>query len=195
MGTALYFEFHGDAILDGEVFTSRMNSLCRAIGNRGRAEAVPPSAQSPSPAPLALPAPAPAPAVLAPPSLLALQLLQSFDALPLIEKFLEEAKVERREMRAEIDKQRLAIEQLRQNCVPQQALSAQQLFAIQTRLDALRAAKLLTDEEFYTFENLCVDAGELRAAVGNLTKETMLSMPNTFEAVSKVCKLVALCMI
>ena len=194
MGTALYYEFLGD----DDLFFVVMDDLCRAIGDPRMPaqlpEAVPPArAPAPAPAPAPTPTPAPAPAAaLVPaatptrsftPSLGSSQ-LQSSDAMVLVERLIEEAKLEKAEMH-------LAMEQLRKEVAPQEAITGQQLSALQARLEAVHAAKLLTDEEFFSLEDLCADGGELRSAVETMSKVTMLSTP-AFEPVAKLFKLVCL---
>ena len=101
-----------------------------------------------------------------------------------VDRLLEEAKLEKAEMH-------LAMEQLRKEMAPQEAITGQQLSALQARLEAVHVAKLLTDEEFFSLEDLCVDGGELRSAVETMSKVTMLSTP-AFEPVAKLFKLVCL---
>ena len=87
--------------------------------------------------------------------------------MPLMEKLLEEARVEKAEMRAEI-------EQLRKELEPQhEKVSDEQLAALQARLEAVHEAKLLSDEEFFALEDLCADFAELQPTAGPVTSETV----------------------
>ena len=143
-----------------------------------RAAALAPAlAPAPAPAPRLSPAPAPAPAAVVPaatpersftPSVRSpAAQLQAVDALPLMEKLLEEARVEKAEMRAEID-------QLRKELEPQhEKVSDEQLAALQARLEAVHEAKLLSDEEFFALEDLCADFAELQPTAGPVTSETV----------------------
>ena len=162
-----------------------MDMLVREIGDRGRphlSEAVPPAASlapaavvpAPAPeklrslAPAAAPAPAPEPEQSFAPSLQSpAAKLQVADALPLMERLLEEARAEKAELRAEVH-------QLRRELAPVQPLqevSDEQLVALQARLEAVHAAKLLSDEEFFALEDLCADFAELQPAVGAVRSE------------------------
>ena len=61
---------------------------------------------------------------------------------------------------------------------PQEALSGAQLSALQARLEALHAADLFSEAEFYQLEDLCGDVAEVRAAVGTVSsKEVMAFQP------------------
>ena len=81
-----------------------------------------------------------------------------------MDKERAEAKKDHAKMRAEIEKQR---EQL----APQEAVSAGQLAALQARIETIYQAKLLTEEELFTLEDLCADYAELKSAIGTVTKE------------------------
>ena len=79
-------------------------------------------------------------------------------------------------------------ERVRQELTPREAISAGQLTALQSRFEALHVAELLSDEEYFTLEDLCADFIELQSKTGVVTRETML----TSEVAAKVCTLVAL---
>jgi hypothetical protein len=66
------------------------------------------------------------------------------------------------------------------------AVSEQQLEAVQVRLEALHASKMLSDDEFFALEDLCADAAEL--TLETVTKE----MTTMMEPVAKLHKLVLL---
>jgi hypothetical protein len=51
LGTAMYYAFYDEALSSASVFDSRMESLCREIGPRGRADAVTVRAPEPQPEP------------------------------------------------------------------------------------------------------------------------------------------------
>ena len=116
------------------------------------------------------------------------------------EKAAQEAKYEklRQEMDAKIDaKVEQMREQMREDMKPKPALSPSQIDALQTRIEALRVAELLSDEELFVLEDIVADFVELEAS-------TMPAMrPITLEAVhtsagdacapaAKLLKLVAL---
>ena len=104
---------------------------------------------------------------------------------------LEKQQVEHRDredtLRSEMSAQ---IEQLRADMAPsrQDAVSQVQLAALQARLEALRVAELLADEEVEPVEDFIADFVELRASMGTVTLETA----HASEAVGNVVKLVAL---
>ena len=99
----------------------------------------------------------------------------------LLEQFIErdeatrqEAKREKAEIKAELEQQRVEQQQeiakLRQEMAPREAISDEQFTALQTRLEALHAAHLLTDDEAFAIEDLCADFIELDSStVGKLT--------------------------
>eukprot|EP01045_Picozoa_sp_COSAG04_P018613 COSAG04_NODE_1734_length_5755_cov_2.998762_4_plen_251_part_00 len=90
-------------------------------------------------------------------------------------------------MRAEMQKQR---EELAPP-PPQEAVSAQRLAALQARIEQLRAAQLLTDEEFFALEDLCADYLEVQTfAAGVLTQEVVGSNP-AYGEVAKLAQLIA----
>jgi hypothetical protein len=100
-----------------------------------------------------------------------------------------EAKMEQRlqHQRAE---HRAEMEQLRVELTKQQELvSADQLEALQVRLERLHSAQLLADEELWALEDLCADFFEMRAAAGGaLTQQVAHSSPGSVAA--KLTKLV-----
>ncbi len=103
-------------------------------------------------------------------------------------------------MEAKLEAQRHEMEQLQQKAfesekllleterlTPQEAISAAQVDALMARLEALHAAKLLSDDEFFAIEDLVMDFVEARAALGVVTMQAV----NTNHVVGKVHKLVA----
>ena len=75
---------------------------------------------------------------------------------------------------------------------PKEAVSDEQLAALQARLEALHAVELFTDEEFFVLEDICAEFVELQSTsmVGAITKEMLGS--GTFEAAAKVHRLATL---
>ena len=102
-----------------------------------------------------------------------------------------EAKMEQR-LQQQRTEHRAEMDQLRAELAKQKELvSAEQLAALQARLESLHAAQLLSDEEFFALENLCSDFLEVKAAtVGPLTQELVYSSPAKLIVVSKLAKLV-----
>ena len=90
---------------------------------------------------------------------------------------------QRTEHRAEMD-------QLRAELAKQKELvSAEQLAALQARLESLHSAQLLTDDELFALEDLCADFLEMQAAAGGvLTPEVAHSSP--VSAAARMVKLV-----
>ena len=69
-----------------------------------------------------------------------------------------------RGLEAQLEQQRAAMEKLRPK-PPQDAVSDEQLAALQARIGAVHEAKLLSDDEFFELEDLCADFAELQSAV------------------------------
>ena len=90
------------------------------------------------------------------------------------------------------------MDKLREEMKAQQreAVTADELSALQARLEALHAAQLLADEELHVVEDLCADFVELQAAVPNggvLTQNTIYSaVGHSYSAAVKLHKLVRL---
>ena len=95
---------------------------------------------------------------------------------------------ENKQLREEAYEAKAVTERVRQELTPREAISAGQLTALQSRFEALHVAELLSDEEYFTLEDLCADFIELQSKTGVVTRETML----TSEVAAKVCTLVAL---
>ena len=125
------------------------------------------------------------------------QLHQS-DALPLMERMLEqvveqdskaraelEAKLEKQQ--AMMEMQQAEMEQLKAELIerrireeltpkpPREAVSEQQLSALQARLESVHKAKLLTDDEFFALEDLCADFGESTVLAAKMQRLAGLS--------------------
>ena len=83
------------------------------------------------------------------------------------------------------------IEKLREEmkpAPPREAISQGQLAALQTRLEALHAAQLLTDDELYALEDMVADYLDLKASVGIVSLDVMQASENT----ERLLKLVVL---
>ena len=107
----------------------------------------------------------------------------------------QDAIVERVDLEAKLKAEHKAeMDKLRAELTPapaQELVSAEQLAALQARLEQLHAAQLLTDEELFALENLCSDYLEVKAATaGPLTQELVYSSPAKLIVVSKLAKLV-----
>ena len=79
------------------------------------------------------------------------------------------------------------MEAMRAELTAQEAVTTEQLEALQTRIEAVHAAELLSEEERFALEDQLADFVELKALQPVLTRE-MLHVP----VVGVVCKLVAL---
>lgn len=80
------------------------------------------------------------------------------------------------------------IETMQQQMLPKDIITAEQLTSVQHRLQKLHVAKLLSDDELFTLEDLCADVIELRSSVGSLTAEAV----QTNHLVARASKLMAL---
>ena len=96
--------------------------------------------------------------------------------------------------RREKDELRRDIQQLREQMkvasLTEVAVSQQQLTSLQARLEAIHAAKLLTDDELYRTEDMIADFVELESRAA--AKLVTLEIVHTNEITSKVLTLVAL---
>ena len=127
--------------------------------------------------------------------------LQNLDILALMERL--EAKLERQQLEMDLLREQAAeakiqaVQATAQAAIadterrireemapkpPQDAVSDEQLSALQARLERLHAAKLLSDDEFFALEDLCADFAEL--TVGVLA-------PPAFETAATLQRLVA----
>ena len=88
-------------------------------------------------------------------------------------------------MRAEMEKMRADLAP----APPRDVVSAEQLAALQARLERLHSAQLLADEELFALEDLCADYLEMQTAAGGvLTQEVAHSSPAS--AAARLAKLV-----
>ena len=108
------------------------------------------------------------------------------------DKAKQEAKVERaeqkREMEAKMAEQKQEMEAKLSEMAPQEAVSGQQIEALTARLEAVHAAKMLSDDELFAVEDCIADFIDVKASCGVVTME----VANTHRAVGKVQKLVVL---
>ena len=91
-----------------------------------------------------------------------------------MERQLEEATRSKAELEAKLQKQHEETEKLREQArirTASEAISEEQLEALQSRLVALHEAKLLTDEESDTAEDITIDCLELLAKAPMTTLE------------------------
>ena len=97
----------------------------------------------------------------------------------------QEAKAERAEMKASMEAK---LQQLREEMEPRAAVSAEQIAALQVRLEALHDAELLSEEILISIEDTIADFVELTSLMDAVTLETVHSNAG----VGKLIKLVAL---
>ena len=102
-----------------------------------------------------------------------------------MEEQRQQMQEQRQQMQEQMKEQRQQIEELK---APQEAISAQQVEALTARLEAMHAAKMLSDDELFAVEDCVADFVEARASCEVVTMETV----NTNRAVGKAHKLVAL---
>ena len=125
--------------------------------------------------------------------------LSPADSSALIERLLEQQKqmmIEQREyMEAKLNAKdmelhtRLEQQKAQLTLAPSKAIvSDGQLAALQTRLEGMHTSKLLSPEELHAMEDLCADFLELKAVVGVVTNDMLVS----HDAVAKIVKLVGL---
>ena len=102
---------------------------------------------------------------------------------------LEEQKGQRQQLQEQMQEQRQQMqEQIQELKAPQEAISAQQVETLTARLEAMHAAKMLSDDELFAVEDCVADFVEARTSCEVVTMETV----NTIRAVGKAHKLVAL---
>ena len=102
-----------------------------------------------------------------------------------LEKQRQEAEAEKSEMRAEIDKQRA---EMQAAMAPQEVISSSQIEALETRLEALHRAKLISDDDLNSLEDCIADYFEAKAAIGVVTAE----VASAISAVGKLRKMIVL---
>jgi hypothetical protein len=97
------------------------------------------------------------------------------------ERSRQEAKAEKAELRQEMQQQLeklqeradANLEKMREELKPAEAITEQRLAALQARLEALHAAKLLGDDELYALEDMVADYYKLKSSMGVVTLEAM----------------------
>ena len=122
--------------------------------------------------------------------------MRSADDASLVDVLLEQQRLmlEREDrMREEMEAKSIAqIEKLREELTPKpppEAISEQQLGALQSRLDAVHAAELLSEEEMFALEDAVADFLEARAEAELVGARMGV---HSHPAVGKLHKLVAL---
>ena len=112
----------------------------------------------------------------------------------LVERLLEQQRAVMREQREEAKAEMEArLAEQRKELQAKDAISDAQVTALQARLESLHAAQLLADEELYALEDTVADYVELKAAMtGQAITEAMVYSSHSFDAASKLHKLVAL---
>lgn len=183
VGTKLYFNFFREAVETDATFNQQMDAVARELGERGKSHMLP---SAPQPEPTVVPAPTPAPMMQPVTPTIdqtadMLTLGQSncdgstigcnpTDFATFIEKQQRlqmqreeklEAKLEQfaQQMQAAADAKLEQVEQQKQALLAQVEYMRleQQLPALQTRLETLHDAKLLTDEELFSIEEVIAD--------------------------------------
>ena len=109
---------------------------------------------------------------------------RSMEDTSLVELMLEREDRMRQEAKAEKEELRQEMQKMHEELKPAPAISEQQLTALQARLEALHAAKLLGDDELYALEDMVADCAELGHLV---TKEMLVSIPATAKLYKLVC--------
>jgi predicted ATP-dependent protease len=119
--------------------------------------------------------------------------METANALPLMERLIEqvvdqnakvcavlEAKLEKQQreidkLREEVAEAKLqaAVQRVREEMRPQEAISDAQLSALQARLEALAAAQLLSDGELFACEDTLADFAEAKASWALVTMEVV----------------------
>ena len=99
---------------------------------------------------------------------------------------LEREEKLRQEMEAQMQALR---EELREELTPRPAVTEEQLATLQSRLEAMHAAQLLTDEELFALEDICVDFIALglvtaEMAGGNAAASKLLQLVRVSEGVA-----------
>ena len=150
------------------------------------------------------------------------QLTSPVDMSALIKDIRQDAKVERDELEsklkaeykvemqqqkaetearhtAELDKlearHKTEMDRLRGELTPapaQELISAEQLAALQARLESLHAAQLLTDEEFFALEDLCGDFIELQGSTVGVLSQDLVCSSAAYSVAARLAKVVGL---
>jgi hypothetical protein len=150
----------------------------------------PAPAPTPAPAPARALAPAPAPTASSSPSSFtpSMPLLDSSavlqrstgDDASLVKMLLEREDAIRQEAKEQQDELRREMETMRVELAPKppvEVITEQQIDAVQNRLEAMHAAKLLSEDEVGSLEDILADFIQLRATIGVVTMEVVVSNP------------------
>ena len=184
IGTRLWFPFFSTAVDTDEKFEKQLDALTREIGGRGMprrtsaaalgglSEAIPPApAPAPAPARASALAPAPVPAPTTPRSDFTPSMQQSpvpsaaGVSLAELSGLLEMIQQQADRTDAKMEQQRQEMQQQLRDAKPQSAsdaISEEQLDALQARLQRLHAeSELLTEEELGSLEDTIADCIEV----------------------------------
>ena len=102
---------------------------------------------------------------------------------------LEREEKLRQEMEAQMQALR---EELREELTPRPAVTEEQLATLQSRLEAMRAAQLLTDEELFALEDLCADHVQAQASTIAVLSQDLVCSSAAYGATAKLAQLVGL---
>ena len=106
-----------------------------------------------------------------------------------------EMQQQKMEHKAELDTLRAEMAQLRGELTPAPApelVSAEQLAALQARLESLHAAQLLSDEEFFALEDLCGDFIELQGSTVGVLSQDLVCSSAAYGVAARLAKVVGL---
>ena len=135
------------------------------------------------------------------------QLVSPADMSALIKDIRQDAKVERDELEAKLKAEYMVemqqqkaehkaeMEKLRVELMPtpaQELISSEQLTAIQSRLEQLHAAQLLSDEEFFALEDLCADHVQVQASTIAVLSRDLVCSSAAYGATARLAQLVGL---
>jgi hypothetical protein len=107
------------------------------------------------------------------------------DETSLVQVLLEQQRL----MQEREEKMATKVRQLEEKLEPAEAITAQQVTALQLRLAAAHAAELLSDDELYALEDIVVDYLELKPTMGAVVTLEMVCM---HEKASKLLKLISM---
>eukprot|EP01052_Picozoa_sp_SAG31_P008665 SAG31_NODE_441_length_15661_cov_17.905423_8_plen_230_part_00 len=177
MGTRLYYKFHGDDLSDNLGFETRMDSLTREIGDRAKVHQAPLQGSTQAAgqgatqvSDLVLTAHTP---VAAATGNAGLQSTVTADSLALIEKLLGELlqreQIEKKDAEAEKMQMQTDIARLQREIKSQKEdlITADQIAALQQRLQIMHGKQLVNDDELHHVEDVIADFVELKLLTGN----------------------------
>ena len=203
LGTNMYYCFFVAAVDTDEKFMQQMDALTREIGDRGKATTMAAARVSEGVPPRAAPTPTPEPA-FSPSMSSSAPTVGGGASFAELTAFLrehrEEAKAERASMEAKMEQQREGLEaklqahdaKIAELTAPAPvAISEDELMALQGRIGSLHVAKLLSDEELYSLEDLVADYVDLQASVAQVITEQMI-LSSTFATAGKLHRLARL---